>query len=389
MRSINKLAVISVFILGIFIFVFINNITSDLKEDIKSPSPLGIDFAVYYTTSKMVISGASSDIYNESIHHSWLERTLDRKTPFYLAWVYPPSFLLMIVPFAFLPYYWAMTLWLIITFLLALFSVYLLVPKCKQLALVFCSFPGILMNLRWGQNGFLNTALFGFGIYFLDTNPILSGLMFGLLTYKPQLAFVPFLLLLFQGKWKVLLWSAIFSILSVLTSGLLFGFRLWLLFFENFFNSSSALLSGVWENTAAIQPTFYSSFRLLGLDGPVLIFTLLLISVAAAAAVIWVLKKSDNLYLKGSVLILSIFLISPYYLQYDLMLLSLPFILLMYDMNIHSARPFSVVASGLLWFMPMLNMLLVQVTRVQICPFIVVLVLIDIIFRVKEPKIIT
>jgi hypothetical protein len=154
MRSINKLAVISVFILGIFIFVFINNITSDLKEDIKSPSPLGIDFAVYYTTSKMVISGASSDIYNESIHHSWLERTLDRKTPFYLAWVYPPSFLLMIVPFAFLPYYWAMTLWLIITFLLALFSVYLLVPKCKQLALVFCSFPGILMNLRWGQTDF-------------------------------------------------------------------------------------------------------------------------------------------------------------------------------------------------------------------------------------------
>ena len=169
------------------------------------------------------------------------------------------------------------------------------------------------MNLRWGQNGFLSTALLGFGIFFLEGNPVLAGLMFGLLVYKPQMAVFPLIILLLSKKWRVLKWTVVFAALSVVVSGVLFGFDLWVRFFQSFFSSTAGLLCDNGMSLAPIQPSFYSALRLAGLNDNVSYLLQAMLGILAAFAVWRVWKKTDRMALRGSALVLGIFLFNPYF----------------------------------------------------------------------------
>ena len=380
----NRLAAYSFIVLCVYVFVFSYYTTIDLSSRDKLESPFGVDFAVYYTAGQMVTTGNLDNIYNVQEHHAALEEVLNRKIPFNLSWVYPPTFLLAIVPFSYFSYYLALALWLIITFTLAVYSVYLTLPNHKSIALLICGFPGVLMNLRWGQNGFLNTAILGFGIYFVESNPIMSGLMFGLMTYKPQLAFFPLLFLLLTKKWKVLRWAILFSTITALASVIIFGYSIWINFINVFVHTSSALLTSVWETTAAIQPTLYSAFRIWGLKGYALQITMLIIAIIATLCLLWVWKKTNRFSIKGSVLIIGIFLTMPYYVQYDLMVLSIPLVLIAYDFLEYGYRPCELLILITLWLLPLVNWPFVLLTGIQICPFILMIVMIMLSLRVKN-----
>jgi len=200
----NRLAAYSIFVFCFFVFLFTFCIIFENNHKDNPSSPYGVDFGVYYTVGLMVRSGEADDLYNVPVHHAALERNLGRTLPFYLPWMYPPTFLMIVTPFSYLPFTTALVLWLMITLALALFALFRLIPKRKSLAILAVGYPGVIMNLRWGQNGFLNTALLGFGLYFMETNPIMAGVMFGLLAYKPQIALFSYLILLISKKWKVL-----------------------------------------------------------------------------------------------------------------------------------------------------------------------------------------
>ncbi|MEZ4627103.1 MAG: glycosyltransferase family 87 protein [Eubacteriales bacterium] len=347
-------------------------------------SPYGVDFGVYYTAGKMVLSGESDRIFDIAVHHAALEEVLQRQLPFYLPWLYPPVFLLAIVPFCFVPFTAALVLWLLVTFLLALFALYKLLPKLKGLAVMSGGFLGFLMNLRWGQNGFLNTALIGFGLYFLEGNPILAGLMFGLLTYKPHIAAFPILILLLLKKWRVLKWTVIFAAVGVVVSGVLFGFDLWVQFFQSLFSSTSGLLGDNGMSLAPIQPSLYSTLRLAGFGDGASYALQAIIGTMAVFAVWRVWKTTDRMALRGSALVLGIFLMNPYFLQYDLMMLSIPLILFVYDFIEHGARPHEIVLLLLLWLMPLLDRNLVEKIGFHICPPLLALLLLMIFFRIKS-----
>jgi hypothetical protein len=381
MRSINKLAFASVVLLCAFIFIFAYYMVIDITGEPKDSSPIGVDFSIFYSAGRMAVSGEAEKIYDIPEHHEMLEKVLDRKVPNLLAWFYPPTFLLLIIPFVFLPYRLALIIWLAVTLALALYSALLLVPKQKKIALLAFGFPGIFMNLRWGQNGFLSTALVGFGLYFLDLNPVLAGLMFGLLTYKPQIAIFPILILLLSKKWRALLWTAVFSLIFILLSCAAFGFGTWAEFVTSFFNSP---LGDDWVRISAVQPSFYSFLRLLGMSGPV-VNVLAGIVIAAATYTVWrIWRRTDNFALKGAAMVIAIFLVVPYYLQYDLSVLLIPFVLLSYDLFVRGSKNYEIILVLILWAMPLVSWMLVSYTPVQICPIVLTAGLIITFLRAKR-----
>jgi hypothetical protein len=381
MRSLNKLAFASVVLLLAFIFMFAYYSVLDITSEYKDPRPAGIDFSIFYSAGRMAILGNAEEIYDIPAHHDVLEKVLERKVPNLLAWFYPPTFLLLIVPFAFLPYRLALTLWLAVTLTLAVYSVLLLIPKQKKIALLACGFPGMLMNLRWGQNGFLSTALIGFGLYFLDSKPILAGLMFGLLTYKPQLAVFPIFILLLSKKWRALLWTAVFSLIFILLSCAAFGFGPWAEFAVSFFKSP---LGDDWANISSVQPSFYSFLRLLGLSGPAVFVLVGIVFAAASYAVLRIWRRTDNFALKGAAMVTAIFLAVPYYLQYDLSVLSIPFVLLSYDLFVHGYKKHEIVLALMLWAMPLVSWTLASYIPVQICPIVLAATMILIFSRAER-----
>jgi alpha-1,2-mannosyltransferase len=48
------------------------------------------------------------------------------------------------------------------------------------------AFPGALITMAHGQNGFRTMALLGGALMLLERRPIFGGVLFGLLSYKPQ-----------------------------------------------------------------------------------------------------------------------------------------------------------------------------------------------------------
>jgi len=388
MKKLNLLAFASVCLLCIYIFVFSHALIMDAKSEVKAESTYGMGSALFYAVGQVMISsGKSANPYDTVNLRTELEKVLERTIDQPMAWPYPPMILLLWAPLALFPYYIALFLWLSITFSLFCIAIYKLVPNCKQIALLACGFPGVFMNLSWGQNGFLNTALLGFGLYFMNTRPVISGLMFGLLTYKPNLAFVPFLLLLLTKKWPVLLWSMLFATVTAIVSGLVFGFDQWILYMNTFLTSSAAPLAGsTWETTSMTQVSVYSALRLAGVELQyVSIITIITaITVTVAAWMVW--QKTELLTLQGAALVISMFLIIPYARLYDLALLALPLVLLAYDCRLRGCHPFEIVILILLWTLPFLTIALAYTINVQICPIVLLLVLVMILIRAKANR---
>ena len=116
---------------------------------------------------------------------------------------YPPVFILLCAVLARLPYLVAF-----IVFEGATLSFYLLVA-CRILgerggtALVaLLAFPMVFWNLGLGQNAFLTAGLFGAATLLIDRRPIVAGLLFGALCYKPQFGILVPLALAAAGQWR-------------------------------------------------------------------------------------------------------------------------------------------------------------------------------------------
>ena len=68
--------------------------------------------------------------------------------------------------------------------------------------LLALSFPAVFVNLGHGHNGLLTAALFGAALVVLDRRPLLAGLLFGLLAYKPQFGVLIPLVLIATWRWR-------------------------------------------------------------------------------------------------------------------------------------------------------------------------------------------
>ncbi len=382
----KRLVLYSLLLFVVFVTVFAVSLFIDTDATQENHFQIGIDFADYYTAGHMAISGELAHVYDVSAHRDAMAQLLGISVPFTLPWRYPPVFLMAIVPFALLPFRISLIVWLVITLAIAALAVYRMLPNRKWLAALLFGFPGVFMNLRWGQNGFLSAALLAGGVCALENSPILGGAMLGLLIFKPQFAVLPFLMLLLTKRWKAL-GSAIGSALvASLVSAALFGMDQWVEFFRSLFVSSSNLLEVERASISSIQLSPYNALLNLGVPTGVSAVLQGSICVATIIAVYWIFQHTSRVPLQGSALVLGIPLVIPYFMQYDLMILAVPVILLAYEFLEKGAGKIEFGMLQLLFLLPMLNWPLVNFTHVQICPLVMIALMILILLRVKRER---
>lgn len=349
-------------------------------------SPFGVDFGLFYAAGKMTLSGQVAQIFDVQAHHAVIEQVLNLKLPYFLPWLYPPFFLLVIVPLTLLPFHAALLIWLSVTLALMIFAASRMLPKHKKLAIMLLGFPGVFLNLRWSQNGFLSAALLGLAIAAMETNPIFSGAMIGLLAYKPQMAILPFFILLITKNWKALLSAVGTAVSASLISLLIFGKEVWIAFFQSLFQTSSSLTQTGTEVTSAIQPVVLTSLIDMGVDERISVALQIIVALCAVAAVCWVFQHADRMTLKGAMLVLGIPLIIPYFMQYDLVILALPLLLLLYDLIENGYTKADAAMIFLLWLFPLINSPLVIATNIQICPLALIAEMVFVILRMNRVK---
>lgn len=284
--------------------------------------PVGVDFLSFWTAGAAALQEQAPAAYNLAQHHALEQSTAGART-FVDPWYYPPTFLLVVLPFAMLPYLWALVAWTAVMLAAYVFAVRKLAPRREALWLAI-AFPGALVNLVNGQNGLLVVAMLGGALMLLEERPLLAGTLLGLLSFKPQLGLLIPIALLVATRWRALFAAAATSILFAAASVALFGIETW----RAFVGSLDLVHHMVVEHGGirfSTMQTAFAATRMLG-GGIASAYAVQAVFVlAAAVVVIWSWRQSGlGLTLKAAALVVGILLAALYALYYDLILLGLP-----------------------------------------------------------------
>jgi alpha-1,2-mannosyltransferase len=165
--------------------------------------PLGTDFSNVYAAGTYVLDSDPDAPFDPSRQHAREQEIFGAATPFY-GWHYPPFFLFVAAALALMPYGLALAVWQALTlglYLLAIRAILLMSLRRARLSstgplaaamatydwlLLALAFPAVLINFGHGQNGFLTAALLAAALVKLERRPLIAGVLFGLLAYKPQ-----------------------------------------------------------------------------------------------------------------------------------------------------------------------------------------------------------
>jgi hypothetical protein len=155
-------------------------------------------------------------------HHSIAE-TYQRMNE--LAFAYPPTTLLLLKPFALLPYFAALVVWTV-SGLLAFMWAGHRVAGLAAAALAVLT-PGCIVALLVGQMSFVIAALMMLGV--TASGPIFAGIAFGAAAaLKPQLAVAVPIALIASRQWAAGVWATLTAVLLVLATVVLWGTAPWL-----------------------------------------------------------------------------------------------------------------------------------------------------------------
>ncbi len=163
---------------------------------------IGRDFVGTWLGAKAALGGDPAQYFGFEAYNMWLRGFFGAAYPPH-NWSYPPHLLLFTWPLGFLPYIAAYALYCAAGLLLYVAVVSDGERRAGHLALLALA-PAAILNIWAGQNGFITAALLVGGLLQLDRRPLLAGVLFGLLTIKPQLGLLLPVMLALTGRWRVI-----------------------------------------------------------------------------------------------------------------------------------------------------------------------------------------
>ncbi|MCY2987913.1 MAG: glycosyltransferase family 87 protein [Planctomycetota bacterium] len=346
----------------------------------RTGKPIGSDFLLFYTASTMALRGETATSYDFTRFYE-TQRTIipaDYPNP----WVYPPVFLLFILPLGLLPYLASFLAWVSTNLALYLVTLRRIAPHPFTLWIAF-GYPGTFQNLMHGQNGLLIASLMGGGLLLLPQSPVWAGVLFGLLVIKPHMAVMLVVALVAGRHWKALTATFLAACLLMLISLAVFGLDPWRAFFGNLELPVQILQteSSLWKKMV----TTYSGFRLLGLDHHVAMGFQVVVSLTAMGTLGWIWSHQASHSLKASSLCIAVLLFTPYGYNYDLGILGLAIAYSgweTYREHWSEREKLPLVAA---WLLPLLAPACAMSLRLSIAPFILLWFLTIVFRRTRMP----
>jgi len=302
---------IAMFGLAIFVSAYAGRCLYSIWANLRIGNIWFNDFFAIWSFAKFPLTNHAADIYDRSVLHEFQE-SLGATPTVHLPFPYPPSFLLLIIPFGLLGYYGAYGVWILGTFVF-----YFVVswhrewPRSATFIIIVA--PATILTFVYGQTGFLTSALIIGGFRFADSRPVLSGILFGLTSIKPQLGILIPIALISARLWRTLAAAGATVLVLILASGAAFGWSIWPLWL------SQLLAHADWAATTKPQymPTIIANLTFLGVDLPVA-RVIQLAAAVAVAGVIWVCFRRGVTNLGTSALLVGTFLAAPYAFVYDM-----------------------------------------------------------------------
>lgn len=345
--------------------------------------PLGTDFSSFFAAGRMALDGRAAAAYDWNAHFEMQRQIHGSDQPF--PWSYPPIFLLVASLLALLPYVPALFVWQAGS-LFAAAAVYSRIVRGRLALLFGFGFPAVLICLSHGQTGFLTAALMAGGLLAIRRNEWLAGLLFGLLAYKPQFGVLLPFVFAAGGYWRTFIAAAITVLGLFCVTFVLWGWPVW----EAFLTSTQVTRVIVFEAGDTGFEKFQSAFAWVRLwSGPVPLAYMLQAAVALFVLVtcIWIWgSRAVPFRLKAAALLAGSLLVSPYTLDYDLVVLGMALAFLAAQGMEQGFRSWdkTVLAAG--WFMPLVARTAAQAVYFPLGFLVLLIVFCLIVMRAYEAQ---
>jgi alpha-1,2-mannosyltransferase len=370
--------------------------------------PIGTDFSDVYAAGTYVLDGNPDAPFAPPQQYAREQVIFGAATPFY-GWHYPPYFLFVAGALAKMPYGVALAVWQASTLALYLLTIWAIVspsPRRREgrgegaftldsdlrrsdslrgpltLAsldlspragrgdhflwfLLALAFPAVLINIGHGQNGFLTAALLSGALVALDRRPIIAGILFGLLVYKPQFGLMIPLALVAGGRWRCFAAAAATIAVLTLVTTLAYGPQVWHAFLVSTQFSRTVVLEQGSTGWQKIQSLF-SWARMWGAPIPLAYALQAVLTIALGAGIVWVWRSAASPALKSTALCLAAILATPYSLDYDMMVLAPAIAFFAVDGVTRGFRPWEKTALAALWLVPLVARSVAQATLIPL-----------------------
>jgi hypothetical protein len=316
---------------------------------------IGRDFINLWVGPQLAFGGGLSTLFDLGAYDKAVGALFGQPLPFY-NWGYPLFVLPAFWPLAQLPYFVALAVW---TFgLFAIFAAVTLSqiarPQRPYALLVLFLAPACLINSISGQNGFLSAALLLGGVLTLDKRPVLAGILFGLLTFKPHLGLVLPFVLLALGAWRTIAAAIVTTLVLLLVSVALFGIEPWRQYFAVAGPYQVMLLQMFKGFYASMMVSGVAGARTFGVAYPAALALQLVVSVSVIAITCWAVCKTADPAARAFVVACAAPLVTPYAFNYDLTALAAAVVWTLFRPS--TPGPVRTSLLGLGWLIPILAM---------------------------------
>ena len=308
-----------------------------------SGRPFG-DFFAMWTFARFALSHPAAQIYDIERLHAF--QRLYAPTVGWMPFVYPPFFLLLLTPFCLAPVGAAWAIWSAGGLGAYLTSIFAGRWRRDAVLLVVVA-PATVVSLIAGQTGLFSSALVIGGGRLMTSRPIMAGVLFGLLAFKPQLGLLVPVALIAAGAWRCFgaASATVLGLAAAATAA--FGPPIW--------PAWIAAMRRHWEsyvtlgNTTRLKmPTVSANLELMGLSAQAAQIAQIAV-LFAVAAVVWVCFRRRTDRWSVAVLLVGGFLATPYALVYDLPPITVAIVLAVTRME-RANRPWRVTEVAVLIF---------------------------------------
>jgi hypothetical protein len=269
------------------------------------------DFYALWQSGVIARDGAPALDYDaDALHARQVE--MGQNPHAYNPFPYPPTLLLALTQLGGLSEGAAYALFMIPSFAFYLFAMIGGRWRDWRWALGACVAPASGITIISGQTGFLSGALMIGGLRLAASRPVLSGVLFGLLTFKPQLGvLIPFALVA-AGLWRTILAACATFVILVILSSLAFGLDIWLVWGHSIVDYG-ARFTPVFE----YMPTILANAMMLGATKSVAVAAQLCVSIPVIA-IVWRAFRAGPSPRACALLLVGSFLATPHAFNYDM-----------------------------------------------------------------------
>jgi hypothetical protein len=288
----------------------------------------GTDFSNFYVLGSLALSHDASVLYDRDALRQTASRLLPESSGSYYLPIYGPQVSLLFMPFALLPYSWALVIWSLISSAVYGVCCWTIWRACRSLRregwmvlLLAAASPAYFNLIAHGQNSAIALACFTVAFVAIKRGKsFLAGLAIGTLVFKPQLGLVVAFVFVVNREWRVVAGALVAAMTQLGVTWLFWGTGVMLAY--------GKWIRGVGEITDLLwikpyQMHSLSSFWALLLPwrnaATVAYAICAAITIASAC---WIWKSRAPVSLRFAFLLLATVLASPHLYVYDLVILT-------------------------------------------------------------------